>query len=491
LKREFILNLLLLVFINILIKPFFIFGIDLTVQNRLPNSDYGRYFALLSLALIFQIIADCGIQNFNNRHVSQHPVLMPKYFPNLLALKILLSGVYLVITPLAAWLVFGYGWHDMPLLFILLCNQALVQMIFFLRSNMSGLGYYRTDSFLSSLDKLLMLVSCGILLWGSIGVLSVEKFALAQTIALIVTVCIVFFLLRRKVSFPIKPSWAQNWRAGRPALLALLRKSYPFALVVLLMFAYTRLDAVILERMLPDGKVHADVYAGGYRILDALNMFGYLFASLLLPMFARMLKSDPKGGSTRPLLVLSFKLIWVASITMAAAIYFAKDDLLHLMMPEKYSLYRSDVMGVLIWTFVPVSIIYVFSTLLTAHECLSAMNRYFIAGIILDIILNFLLIPRYQALGSAYSALITQSFVAGATIWLCMRTFGYRFSIRSILKTLGFAILVLGGSWWIYSSIDIPFFYKICLTGILGLSGALLFRLLDFRFIKTLTLDKQ
>ena len=478
-------------FINILIKPFFIFGIDLTVQNRLPNADYGRYFALLFVAYIFQIIADCGIQNFNNRHVSQHPVLMPKYFPNLLALKILLSVAYLVITPLAAWLIFGYGAQDMPLLFILLCNQALVQMIFFLRSNMSGLGYYRIDSFLSSLDKLLMLVTCGTLLWGNAGVLSVEKFALAQTLALAVTVGIVFFLLRLKVSFSIKPSWTQNWRAGRPALLALLRKSYPFAVVILLMSAYTRLDAVILERILPDGKIHADVYAGGYRLLDALNMFGYLFASLLLPMFARMLKSDPKGQSLRPLLVLSFKLIWVGSITLATAIYFAREDLLHLMMPEKYSLYRRDVMGVLIWTFVPISVIYVFSTLLTAQERLSAMNRYFIAGIILDIILNLLLIPRWEALGAAIATLITQSFVSGATIWLCMRTFGYRFSIRSVWQSAGFALFVFGGSWWIYSNIDTLFFYKICMIGILGLAGSLLFKLLDFRFIKTLTLSKQ
>ena len=33
-NREFLLNILFLVLINLLIKPFFIFGIDLTVQNR-------------------------------------------------------------------------------------------------------------------------------------------------------------------------------------------------------------------------------------------------------------------------------------------------------------------------------------------------------------------------------------------------------------------------------------------------------------------------
>ena len=93
LQREFLFNIFFLVLINLLIKPFFIFGIDLTVQNRLPEGDYGLYFTLLNFTYLFQILNDFGIQNFNNRHVSQHPHLLPKYFPNLLALKLLLSVV--------------------------------------------------------------------------------------------------------------------------------------------------------------------------------------------------------------------------------------------------------------------------------------------------------------------------------------------------------------------------------------------------------------
>lgn len=34
-KKEFLFNIILLVLINLLIKPLFIFGIDLGVQNRL------------------------------------------------------------------------------------------------------------------------------------------------------------------------------------------------------------------------------------------------------------------------------------------------------------------------------------------------------------------------------------------------------------------------------------------------------------------------
>jgi O-antigen/teichoic acid export membrane protein len=71
-NREFVLNVLFVLFINVLIKPIFIFGIDRTVQNTVGAETYGLYFALLNLTYLFQIINDFGIQNFNSRNLSQH-----------------------------------------------------------------------------------------------------------------------------------------------------------------------------------------------------------------------------------------------------------------------------------------------------------------------------------------------------------------------------------------------------------------------------------
>ena len=485
--REFLLNILFLVLINLLIKPFFIFGIDLTVQNRLPLGDYGLYFTLLNFTYLFQILNDFGIQNFNNRHVSQHPQLLSKYFPNLLALKILLSAFYVCLSLIAAWGLAGYGWRELPLLLILLFNQVLAQGILFFRSNISGLGHYRLDSFLSSLDKFLMLGTCGILLWAMPrAVLSAGSFALAQTLALAITAITVLLVLRSKTRLSLRPGWLRNWRAGRPALLFLFRKSFPYALVILLMTAYTRLDAVLLERLLPDGKLHADVYAGAYRLLDACNMLGYLFASLLLPMFARLLKTREE---IRALVSVSFKLIWAGSITLAALVFFARADLIQLMMPSRASAYRWDTLGMLIWTFVPVSATYIFSTLLTADERLMQMNRFFLAGIALDVSLNLWLIPRYQALGSALATCCTQAFIAVAMMGLCLRYFQLRPSLRGLAQTLGFAGAVLCADWFIFSGPAFSLRVKLVLALGVAFSGVLIFRLLDLRQLKALWRD--
>lgn len=479
-KREFLLNILLLVFINLLIKPIFIFGIDLGVQNRV-GEHYGTYFALLNLAYLFQILNDFGIQSFNNRHISQHPQLLPKYFPNLLAIKWLLAAVYVVLTMMVAAFVLGYGAEALPLLFVLLLNQVLVQLILFLRSNISGLGFYRLDSLLSSLDKLLMVLTCGVLLWTDLFDFSLLNFALAQTLALLVTAVVVFVLLRQRAVFPVKPSWAANWRAGKPAVFSMFRQSLPYALVVLLMFAYTRLDAVLLERIA--GAAHADVYASAFRLLEACNMFGYLFASLLLPMFARLLKEKE---SVRPLTSMSFKLIWSGSVTLAAAIFFAREDLLRLMMPERATEYRFEVLGVLIWAFVPVSVTYIFSTLLTARERMMRMNRFFIVGIVLDLSLNLLLIPHWQAIGSAVAAMATQVFIASAMIWLCVQEFGFRPSRLGLIQTIGFLAFILVLDWLLFEKTAWAWQVKFASALCIGLAGLSLFKMVGMSSLRSL-----
>ncbi|MCS7037498.1 MAG: oligosaccharide flippase family protein [Saprospiraceae bacterium] len=480
-QREFLLNLLLLVLINLLVKPLFIFGVELGVQNRLPLGDYGLYFTLLNFAYLFQIIGDFGLQAFNNRHVSQHPHLVGKYLPVLLTLKVLLSALYVLVALVAAhWA--GYEGRAVRLLLILLGNQVLAQGILFLRSNLSGLGHYRLDSALSSLDKLLMLLTCGALLWvAPPAYLSAEAFAWSQTLALGLTLLVVGVVLRSKTHVPFRlPRLAS--RRWRGTLAVLFRESFPYAMVILLMSAYTRLDAVLLERLLPDGRYHADVYAGAYRLLDAANMLGYLFASLLLPMFARMLA---RREDVRPLAGLAFRLIWAGAVALVLLVFLARADFIRWMMPERADAYRWETLGLLMLAFVPISATHIFSTLLTADGQLLRMSRFFAAAIALDVALDLWLIPRYQALGAAGAAVCTQVFVAASLIALSFRRFGWRVSARDAWPLLAYgAVLCVWGA-LLFEMTGWPTWSKMAAFGAGALVAAWLFQLLPNSFPAT------
>ena len=324
-----------------------------------------------------------------------------------------------------------------------------------------------------------MLVTCGAIIWFHVVPLSLMSFALAQTLALACSVLVVLLVMRKLAAFDFHPSWVVKWREGRAAIYSIFKQSLPYALTILLMFAYSRMDGVLLERIA--GAAHADVYASGYRLLDACNMFGYLFATLLLPMFARMLK---RKDNLEPLINLSFNLIWAGSITLSAAVFFARKELLTWMMPLRISEYRFEVLGLLIWAFVPVSVIYIFSTLLTAGQRLMKMNRFFVLGIGLDLILNLILIPKWQATGSALAAISTQVFISGAIVWLAFREFKLTFYPARLAAVIGFALFVIFGDYVLFGQSGISIGIKLVGAMFFGAIGLLIFRLINIRNLR-------
>jgi len=85
-QRKFLRNLALVLVLNLLIKPFWIFGIDRTVQNTVGAEEYGFYFAVFNFSFLFYILLDFGITTFNNKNIAQNNHLLGKHFSNIIAL---------------------------------------------------------------------------------------------------------------------------------------------------------------------------------------------------------------------------------------------------------------------------------------------------------------------------------------------------------------------------------------------------------------------
>ena len=120
-KRKFIWNLVLVIILNLLIKPFYILGIDAEVINRVGANVYGNYFALINFSFLLNIILDLGITNFNVKNIAQHHQLLDKHFSGIITLRFLLVFIYLCATFLIA-LAIGYDTMQFKILLILALN---------------------------------------------------------------------------------------------------------------------------------------------------------------------------------------------------------------------------------------------------------------------------------------------------------------------------------------------------------------------------------
>lgn len=438
-RRAFLTNLLLLLALNLLVKPFYILGIDAGVQRAVGAEAYGLYAALLSLGFLLNIVLDLGITNYNTRHIAQHTPLMGKYVGGVAAMRGGLMLAYALLT-VGAGIALGYQGAQLGMLGWLVLNQALVASILYLRSNIQGAQRFRQDSLLSVLDRALLIIGVGWLLWGRAGgaPFRIEWFVWAQTAAYGITLLVAVVLVRR-LSGPLRVAWkpAFSW--------VVIKRSFPFALLILLMTFYYRIDTVMIERLLPEGAAQAGIYYQGFRWFEALNMLGYLVAGLLLPMFSRMLKEHADVSS---LTALAFKLMLASSLGVAAFGTWHAEEVMALLYREHTS-EAAPVFALLMWSFVAVCTTYVFGTLLTAAGSLRWLNWMAAGGAALNIALNLVLIPRMQAEGAAWAALTSQVLTAVVQLLLAVRAQRLVGMALIALRALTHGAVLIGMAWLI------------------------------------------
>ena len=492
-QNRFIKNIIFLLFLNLLVKPFWILGIDREVQNLLGDASYGTYQALFNFSYLFYILLDLGITNFNSRAVAQDPKNLSKHFGGLTEIKLLLGLLYACVI-----FVVGYfcGYNEglkLKLLFWCGLNQILLSFILFLRSNIQGLLLFKQDSILSVFDRVLAIVIMCLVLWS--GWFPRERFNAiwylqAQTLAYICTLLFALTVVLRhaeNISFKINIQFFKE----------ILKQSLPFALLVLLMSVYSRIEPVLLERLLDDKGIQAGIYSRAYRLFDAGNNISNLFAIMLLPMFTATIKNKPELNN---LIKTSFNVIVaMAGIVLVLCVFFNHEIMQMMYNPEEAETHAAyylrinqyaKVFPLLMGSFFCLSTTYVFGTLLTANGSLKQLNIVAAAGVVINILLNLIIIPRFQAFGAACTSLFVQTFTALLQYLLAKRILHFNMGRRywfHIFLFAGTIILVT----FLIKQLNINWIIGFCLAFAINCGAIFFTRLLRFQEIASLVLPKE
>jgi O-antigen/teichoic acid export membrane protein len=448
LKKKFITNLVLIIVLNLLIKPLWIFGIDRHVQNMFPD-EFGLYSALFNFSFVLSIFFDLGLTNYNNRNISQNHQLLQKYFSSIVILKLILAVLYGLFA-FGIAIALGYSGKQLNLLFFLVLSQMLVSFTLYLRSNVAGMQMHTANSIISILDRALMIVFCAVLIWGRISgiTFSIAWFVYAQTAAYFVTAVICFLIVAWKSKFP-------KLRYDHKFFIVVIRQSWPYALLALLMVAYTRIDVIMLENILrPAGAIEVSIYYNAFRLFDATYQFALLFAVLLLPMFSKMIKEKQ---DVHGLTLLSSLLLFIPTIALAIGSQVYRTEIMDLLYNQNVEK-SAPFFGILMFSFLGMAGTIIYGTLLTANGNLRILNITSAIALVLNIVLNLVLVPRYQAFGAAIACLVTQAFAGfsqyAITAVKFRFTLNYGLILRLIIYISGVILIAIGAHrldiiWWI------------------------------------------
>ena len=425
---SFFKSLARLLFLNLLIKPLWIFGVDRQVQNIVGHEAYGTYFSLLNLSMVFSFVTDAGLSNMMNRQLASG---VPYHVAQLVRIKFFLAAAYSVLVLTIAWVTGVQHWR---ILVLVIGIQVLLSFFSFFRSLITAYQLFQWDAWLSVVDKILMLALFLPLLYGQLFQIPITVlfFLEAQLVFIMIALCMAIGIIVRMRLLRTDAALLK----GR----MLLKSVTPYALILLTMAAHNRLDGFLLERLHHNGAYEAGVYAASYRLLDASNMLGYIVASFLVPFLARHRADKPLVQET--VSTVRFGLLLFGIFTALFLVLFAA--------PVQQLLYPAATtytVLVLQWCL-PVLPAYlllqVYGSVLTAMAQLKPFLVLLATSVLINILLNILLIPQWGAVGCCLAALVSQYFCAISVYFVATSKNTLQHNVRQ-WRSLGVGTLVLGG----------------------------------------------
>jgi O-antigen/teichoic acid export membrane protein len=447
LKREFIYNIFFLLAINLLVKPLYIFGVETSIQNKVNN--FGLYFSMFGFVYLFQVINDPGLQNYNSIYISNNKEEISHYFPRMLGLKLLLLFIQLSLVSTIGLLI-GYSFADFNILLGIVGIFFLSTLFFMLRTSLSAYGLYRMDTWLSSIDRLFLIIVLGALLLNG-KLISLEYFVVIQLMCYSICVMIAAIILIKQLKISFIP------KLDAAFCKLHLSASLPFALIILLTSVVARVDGVIIERTFSNGVKLAGEYAAGYRFIDAANMFGVLYGGLLLPMYSNKFAENE---SIDEVFSIAYRFLLVVAIVASLTFFFYAEDIFTLIYKKELSAHISA-LRILFLAILPITLSNAFGPILLAAKHLKPYNiTFFFVGLAI-IILNLLLLPSYGIMASSCIVLGAWTIILGFMIYSSIKINKISVDSSLVLKTF----LILGVSiitYWLFSTqIDLTWMVEI------------------------------
>ncbi len=458
----------LLIILNVIIKPLWIFGIDRQVQNTVGTAVYGNYFSILNLSIVFSFLLDWGLTIFFNRQLSSQKTNFIDKAGSFLFIKLLFAVIYAALVFLIAKTTGVDNW-DILLSVVLI--QIFISLFVFFRAIITAHQWFGTDAWLSVLDKTLMIFLCGSLLYypSVFGSMTINRFLFTQAACMaLAMLCTIAILFRRGVSF----SMTGKTLLSKQLFFSIL----PFAAIILLMSVHYRLDGFLLERIHRNGDHEAGIYAGAYRLLDAANMIGYLFASFLLPYIARQW-SDKKDIQTVILTSRHFLLMF--SVMIITTIFFLAPWIQQVLYHHNGGS-GTEVLQLCIPALIGYSLVQIYGTVMTATGQIVSFCKIMAVAVLINILFNLLLIPTMGAKGCCIAALISQGFCGIATMIFVNRKSGISIHFGS-LSIYIFTLAILSGFYYVGNNWIVSKWFLIAAGGMITLLLMIVTKLFTLR----------
>jgi len=359
---------------------------------------FGALELLTTTTTLVGLVMNCGLNNSTQRFYwdrdtepKQRPILVSSGFGVLLGFGVLAISLGLmsipVILPFVRQANLPMTWVALTAsLFLLVFSQWLQFALDVLRLQFAPWRFMAVSLFFRVGGAIAAVIAVVQLGWGVDGLLSM------QAVAMLAVLPVALYFIRSDLTMRVDREW----------VVELVRFGYPFIFMSLAYWVFGSMDRWMLASMSSVEEV--GIYSVAFRFSTIVLFVSAAFGQAWSPVAIKIRTDDPAGYRQTYANVLL--LLLFVMVVVGGGIALFSGELMYLIMPDSYT---ESAMPLTILSFgVVVQAIQQIAAIgISIEKKTSVFARLAWFTAVINLILNFILIPKYGACGAAWATMFS------------------------------------------------------------------------------------
>lgn len=358
----------------------------------------GQYQYILSYVLIFATVVDFGIQQFITKKISEQPERTKEFFNSFFSFEIAAAGLlYFILAAAAAFRHFDSAvFYGICLAGLGMVANALTYPYLAVMAAYQDLRKVAWINFLNSC------VNAGVIFAAIAFRRHIVFLSGVQLVFGVMDLVLYRFFVRKHLPNPeiLKSVRLFDFRLIKD----ILKKGWPFALLVGFSAIYNRIDVVIITWL--KGFEQTGYYTAAYKIFDLLGFFPSVVSYTLFPFFSALMAKNAVG-EVRANLEKYLRLMAAAALPMAFGGAVLSSRLIALVAGPQYAA-AAPVLAILIWA-PAILFIYIPLNSLVISQLTKKAMAITGANVMINIMGNLILIPYLGIKAAAVMTVVSES----------------------------------------------------------------------------------
>ena len=398
------------------------FVVSILVVRYLGPKNFGLYSYAMSFFALFGAFSTLGLESIVTREIVKNPAKKDEINGTVFYLR--LAGSFTAIV-FVAIILFLTGEETYTAILVIILSAS------YLFQSFSVIEYYFRGTVQAKYNAYAL--SASVVLSSTLKII----FILIKASLIYFVFAVVFEYITLAIGLVMVYRYNKlsilSWKYSGNLAMSLLKDSLPLILSGLVVLVYMRIDQIMIKHMIDN--VSVGYYSAAVRICEALYFIPVTLCNSIFPAIVNA-KNVSEAFYNNRMQKLYDVLAWLA-IGIAVPVTIFSNLIIQILFGKEFAT-ASPVLTIYIWAGVAV-FLGVASSQYLINENLTklAFIRSFV-GMILNVALNFFLIPKFGINGAAIATLVSYSIIAFVPSYHK----NYKTQLKLMLRSLSFISLV-------------------------------------------------